>query len=85
MKKKGLYYYKTNQVGACENTSAKKMHQQFEGLLTHFQLSDPSLKNGLKEALITMFCEMEKETMEIASELEKKFNATLRRWKNALW
>lgn len=74
VKKKGLYYYKTNLVGACENTSAKKMHEQFSHVLKHFQLQDSSLKVGLKEALIVLFCEMEKETMEVAAELEKKFN-----------
>lgn len=73
VKKKGLYYYKTNMVGACENKSAKILHDQFVELLHFFKLKDSKFMKPLKAALVTIFCQMQQETLEAATELEREF------------
>lgn len=39
VKKKNLWYYKCRTIGCCNNKSAKKMHQDFVGMLTPFQIN----------------------------------------------
>ncbi|HEY1047528.1 MAG TPA: recombinase family protein [Bacteroidia bacterium] len=39
VKKKNLWYYKCRTVGCCNNRSAKKMHDDFVGMLTPYQIS----------------------------------------------
>ncbi len=38
VKKKNLWYYKCRTVGCCNNRSAKKMHDDFVGMLSPFQI-----------------------------------------------
>lgn len=39
VKKKNLWYYKCRTIGCCNNKSAKKMHQDFVGMLTPYQIN----------------------------------------------
>jgi len=39
VKKKNLWYYKCRTIGCCNNKSAKKMHQDFVGVLTPYQIN----------------------------------------------
>ena len=75
VKKKGLYYYKNNVPGSCENVSAKKMHQLFAELLSQFHFAEPSYKEVLKVVMMETYSEMHSESLEEISELEKQLNA----------
>ena len=57
VKKKGLYYYKVNRVGARVNRSAKMMHEKFKSLLSTYTI-DPKLMAPLKTQLLYTYEQM---------------------------
>lgn len=72
VKKKGLYYYKNNRIGAKENRSAKLMHELFTQFLANYQLKDEKWKMPLKEVLLQVFIELYQESIDQMIALEKK-------------
>ncbi len=66
VKKKGLYYYKNNRIGAKENKSAKIMHEKFESLLGRYQIQiqDNKYIPVLTDMLKQVFVEQNKELLE---------------------
>lgn len=73
VKKKGLYYYKNNRIGAKENKSAKVMHEKFKDLLRKYQIQiqDNKYIPVLIDMLKQVFNEQNKELLEEV-ELQKK-------------
>ena len=71
VKSKGLYYYKNQRKGSKENRSAKIMHQKFEALLSNYELSNKNFLPVLRDMLINMFVEKNKEKIEFIKKLEK--------------
>ena len=72
VKKKGLYYYKNNRIGAKENRSAKMMHELFSDLLTDYQLKNEKWKAPLKEVLLQTFIKLHEESINSMIALEKQ-------------
>ena len=72
VKKKGLYYYKNNRIGAKENRSAKMMHELFSDLLMDYQLKDEKWKAPLKEVLLQSFIKLHEESINNMLALEKQ-------------
>ena len=50
VKKKHIHYYKCNKIGCCCNVNSKKLHTQFEELMSEYNL-DANLIEPLKEQL----------------------------------
>ncbi|WP_010180414.1 recombinase family protein [Aquimarina agarilytica] len=61
VKKKNLYYYKNRRKGSRENKSAKKLHLQFESLLSQYTIQDKKYIAPLKEIIYKAFVDMNKE------------------------
>jgi site-specific DNA recombinase len=57
VKKKGLYYYKNNRVGAKENRSAKLLHDKFLSLLGTYSLAEEKYKQPLADIMLQVFIE----------------------------
>ncbi|WP_258543802.1 recombinase family protein [Parvicella tangerina] len=60
VKKKGLYYYKCRVKGCKNNKSAKKLHKQFETMLSSFSIEEwqiDIIKDGLKSIYSDLFQE----------------------------
>ena len=74
VRKKGLYYYKNNRIGAKENRSAKMMHLLFEQLLANYQLSDEKWKEPLKVLLLEECVNQHEQSINEMIALEKKMN-----------
>lgn len=55
VRKKGLYYYKNNRIGAKENRSAKVMHEKFTDLLKNYQIQDKKYIAPMKEVMYYTF------------------------------
>ncbi len=72
VKKKGLYYYKNNRIGAKENRSAKVLHTMFEKLLNKFKLSNKAFISTIKEVIKQMFIDLHEESINEIIALEKK-------------
>ena len=82
VRKKGLYYYKNNRVGAKENKSAKIMHEKFSELLKNYQISDKKYIAPMKEVMYHTFksqheakiqetAVQQKQTLELSTKLER--------------
>ena len=72
VKKKGLYYYKNRRKGSKENRSAKKLHQEFLGLLALYQLKDEKYIAPLKELVYDTFVKMNEEGIKESERLSKE-------------
>ena len=55
VRKKGLYYYKNNRIGAKENRSARMMHEKFTNLLKNYQIQDKKYIAPIKEVMYYTF------------------------------
>lgn len=51
VKKKGLHYYKCNQIGCKKNRSQKSMHEKFEVLLENFKIN-PLLADEMEQMMM---------------------------------
>ena len=71
-KKKGLWYYKNNRPGSCENRSAKKMNQKFAELLATYQITDEKFKAPLKDIILNLFKEINQEIIAQSLQNEKQ-------------
>ncbi len=70
VKNRGKYYYKNNRIGSRENKNADRMHEKFVAYLQNFELLDENMKEPLKDLMIQMFTERNKESIELTIELE---------------
>ena len=73
-KKKGLWYYKNNRNGSCENRSAKKMNAKFAALMSSYHIKEEKYKEPLKDILLDIFKESNKEVMNQSKLNEKKID-----------
>ncbi len=82
VRKKGLYYYKNNRIGAKENRSAKVMHEKFTDLLKNYQIQDKKYIAPMKEIMYYTFkaeheakiqetAVQQKQILELATKLER--------------
>jgi len=82
VRKKGLYYYKNNRIGAKENRSAKVMHEKFTDLLKNYQIQDKKYIAPMKdimyytlksehEAKIQETAVQQKQILDISAKLER--------------
>jgi site-specific DNA recombinase len=75
VKKKGLYYYKCRVKGCKNNKSANKLHEEFKGMLSGFQIEDwqaDMIKSGVKSLYESFF----KEQFENRSILKNRITET---------
>ena len=73
-RKKGLWYYKNNRPGSCENRSARKMNVKFAELLKKYHIKDEKYKEPLKDIIINLFVELNQEIITQSQENEKQIN-----------
>jgi site-specific DNA recombinase len=71
VKAKGLWYYKCRTKGCACNRSAKKMHQDFEALLTNYSVAPKMIKPIIYQ-IEYLFEELNKEGIEQEKALQKK-------------
>ena len=72
VKKKNLWYYKTNRTGAKENRSAKIMHKQFLEILSGFQVQEEKFVNPARDILLNAFKLANEEVIQEASAQKSK-------------
>jgi site-specific DNA recombinase len=70
VRRKGLYYYKCNAIGTKENRSAKQMHELFKMYLKQFELVTKDIVEPIKDAMLEVCIELQKESMDNAIALE---------------
>ena len=73
--KKGNWYYKARTKGVGVNVSAKKLNQQFEGLLKEFEYKK-EYKERLKKALLERLKNQMAESLEQGVQLKKRLSET---------
>ena len=82
VRKKGLFYYKNNRIGAKENKSAKVMHEKFSDLLKNYQITDKKYIAPMKEVMYHTFkseheakiqetAVQQKQILELSTKLER--------------
>jgi site-specific DNA recombinase len=71
VKNKGLYYYKCRVKGCCCTRSAKKLHQEFEGMLKEYQV-DSKYDQLIKEVMVYTYDSLTKEIRSSESKMKKQ-------------
>ncbi len=71
VKKKGLYYYKCRTTGCKHTMSAKKLHEQFQSLLSMFQIDEENVEFA-KAAVISYYDAYFEEVREERNSVRKK-------------
>lgn len=74
VRKKGLYYYKNRRKGSKENRSAKKLHEEFLGLLGNYTIADKKYIEPLTEIIHDTLINTNQEALQDQKQLTRELN-----------